>query len=108
MGETYAIIQVRWNMEIPTLVVIAITVEGIYYDSNAIVTTLAGQLTAGSVDGVGIAAKLTNPASFCEAPDGTIYEVEYGSHTINTTNNEVTKFAGSGSSGYQDRQGHIH
>lgn len=83
----------------------AYIVQGIFYDSSAVVTTLAGQLTAGSIDGIGISAKLNNPASFCEAPDGTIYEVECDSHTVkkfNPLTNEVTTFAGSGRSGYKN------
>lgn len=89
-------------------VYLAAIVQGIFYDSNAIVTTLAGQLTAGSLDGIGTAAKLDKPASFCEAPDGTIYEVDYSSHTIkkfNPITNELITFAGSGKSGYKNGQG---
>lgn len=87
---------------------LALIVEGIFFDNNAIVTTLAGQQTAGSIDGIGTTAKFNNPGSFCEAPDGTLYVVEYGSHTIkkfNPITNEVITIAGSGKGGHKNGEG---
>lgn len=81
-----------------------------WYDSNAKLSTLAGQLTAGSMDGIGTTAKLDEPASFCEAPDGTVYAVESGSHTVKKFNPltfEVITFAGSGSSGFENGVGKL-
>ena len=74
----------------------------------AVVTTLAGQTSIGSVDGTGNAARFNEPWGVAADRPGNIYVADAGNHTIRkiTSNGTVSTLAGSaGASGSDDGMG---
>jgi sugar lactone lactonase YvrE len=69
-----------------------------------VVTTLAGNGTAGWVDGNGTSAQFRNPLGVVGAPDGTIYVTEGSNHVIRRidTAGNVSTLAGTGIGGFAD------
>lgn len=69
-----------------------------------VVTTLAGQWMAGSIDGVGSAARFDNPAGIGADAEGNVFVCELDSSTIRkvTPAGVVTTFAGLSSIGSDD------
>lgn len=70
------------------------------------VTTVAGG-TAGNQDGVGTAARFTNPNAITIASNGTLYVADTNNHSIRkiTPDGTVTTIAGNGSAGYANGAG---
>ncbi|MBI2301990.1 MAG: hypothetical protein HYU66_24060, partial [Armatimonadetes bacterium] len=69
---------------------------------NGLVTTLAGNGTAGSTDGLGSAAKLNSPWGIARNPvDGALLVADFGGHRIRrvTPDGRVTTVAGTGAAG---------
>jgi predicted outer membrane repeat protein len=68
------------------------------------VSTLAGDNTAGLVDGLGTAARFSSPTGITVGPDGNAYIADRGNHCIRrlTVGGEVTTIAGSGVAGTVD------
>lgn len=75
--------------------------------SSGIVTTLAGQTTAGNVDAMGTSAQFNTPYGLVVTPSGDLYVADYGNNTIRriTASGSVTTFAGDGTLGYIDATG---
>ena len=72
------------------------------------VTTLAGNGTAGFVDGIGTNAQFSSPKGVAVAPNGTIYVADSTNdriRAINPTTSQVTTLAGSGTEGFADGTG---
>jgi len=69
-----------------------------------VVTTLAGQTTAGSVDGTGTSARLNNPLGIGLDSAGNVYVTEQIGHRIRriTPEGVVTTIAGSGTAAFAD------
>ncbi len=68
------------------------------------VTTLAGSGSPGFVDGVGSAARFTNPRGIAVGKSGELYVVDKGNNVIRKVlqDGTVTTFAGSGQAGMAD------
>jgi sugar lactone lactonase YvrE len=49
---------------------------------GGLVSTVAGSTTGGALDGIGTTAQFSSAAALVAAPDGSIYVVEHGAHTI--------------------------
>lgn len=75
--------------------------------SAGVVTTLAGQLIAGNLDGTGSAAQFSTPYGIVIALSGDLYVTDSGNNTVRkvTTGGVVTTFAGDGTTGYIDATG---
>jgi prepilin-type N-terminal cleavage/methylation domain-containing protein len=75
--------------------------------SAGVVTTLAGQITAGNVDGTGTSAQFSSPYGIVIASSGDLYVADSNNNTIRkvTTGGTVTTFAGDGTTGYIDATG---
>jgi mucin-19 len=72
------------------------------------VATFAGRATAGSVDGIGAAARFRAPVAAVLDSAGNLYVADAGNHTIRkvTVSGVATTFAGApGQSGYMDGSG---
>ena len=72
------------------------------------VTTLAGNGTAGFVDGPGATAQFTGPSGVTVNSDGTVYVADRGNQrirAIESTTGQVTTFAGNGTAGFVDGPG---
>jgi streptogramin lyase len=72
------------------------------------VTTLAGNGTAGFVDGPGTTAQFSSPTGVAVAPNGTVYVADVINNrirAINPTTGQVTTLAGSGTEGFADGTG---
>jgi sugar lactone lactonase YvrE len=67
-----------------------------------VVTTLAGNGSAGNVDGAGKGARFSSPKGIAIDPKGTMYVADYGNNVIKkvTADGIVTLFAGSGVAGH--------
>ena len=74
---------------------------------NAVVTTIAGNLTSGYEDGQGSAAKFKSPTSITMGPDGNIYVADLLNHRIRmvTPSGLVSTIAGSGFYGFINGSG---
>ena len=75
--------------------------------SGGVVTTLAGQTTAGNVDGTGSMAKFSSPYGMVIASSGDLYVADSNNNTIRkvTTSGVVSTFVGDGTTGYIDATG---
>jgi sugar lactone lactonase YvrE len=71
------------------------------------VTTLAGSVLAGNVDGAGTGASFQSPSGIAIDPDGTIYVTDTGNNRIRkvTSGGVVTTLAGSGTRAFADGTG---
>jgi RHS repeat-associated protein len=74
---------------------------------SAVVSTLAGDGTAGFADGPGATARFNNPQGVAVAPSGVVYVADTGNHRIRriATDGTVTILAGNGTSGFENGQG---
>lgn len=72
-----------------------------------VVTTVAGSGSAESVNGAGTLASFAHPVSLRFDPSGNLYVLDYSSHSIRKMDvgGNVSTFAGSGGTGFQDGQG---
>lgn len=72
-----------------------------------VVTTLAGNGTAGNADGLGKAAQFNNPHGIAIDSTGVLYVADYGNNTIRkvTLDGQVTTLAGSGVAGFKNALG---
>jgi sugar lactone lactonase YvrE len=75
--------------------------------TTGVVTTLAGNGTAGYLDGQGLTAKFNNPIGVAVTSSGVIYVSDASNNRIRAISNTglVTTFAGSGSPGMVNGQG---
>ena len=75
--------------------------------NSGAVTTIAGTGSAGSTDGMGIAASFNNPYGITIDPTGILYVADRGNHKIRkiTPDGNVTTLAGSGTLGSTDGVG---
>ncbi len=73
-------------------------------DTGGNVTTIAGNGTAGFVNGNGTSAQFKSPGAVAVASDGTLYVSDTGNHSIRkiATDGTVTTLAGNGTSGFAD------
>lgn len=71
------------------------------------VSTLAGNGTAGFVDGTGSAARFNNPQGIAVDSSGVVYVADTANNRIRriTTDGSVTTLAGDGTAGFQDGAG---
>lgn len=74
---------------------------------QAVVTTLAGNIVLGFMDGTGSNAHFNNPEGVAMDGSGNIYVVDYNNHSIRkiTPGGVVTTLAGNGTPGYVDGTG---
>lgn len=80
--------------------------QGVMYQ----IVTLAGNATAGYVDGQGSAATFSGPRGVAVSPiDGTVYVADSGSHVIRavTPDGLVSTLAGNATPGFDDGQGSV-
>ena len=71
--------------------------------ATAVVSTLAGNGTAGSADGTGTAAQFNNPTGVAVDNSGTVYVADQGNHSIRKiTAGVVSTLAGNGVMGFVD------
>ena len=73
-------------------------------DANGLVTTVAGDGTAGYRDGSGAMARFNFPNDLLLGRDGRLYVSEFNNHTVRRVdaNGTVSTLAGNGSPGYVD------
>ncbi|HWT40036.1 MAG TPA: prepilin-type N-terminal cleavage/methylation domain-containing protein [Dongiaceae bacterium] len=83
------------------------TANGNCSDIPSVVTTFAGNGTAGAANGVGTAAQFNNPWGITADAGGNVYVSEQGNSNIRKidTSANVTTFAGAGIAGYVDATG---
>ena len=75
--------------------------------SDGVVSTFAGDGTAGSADGSGTIAKFSSPSGIAVDSNGTIYVADKGNHVIRkiSSGGVVSTFAGNGTAGSADGSG---
>ena len=76
---------------------------------NGVVTTIAGNGTAGLVDGIGTAAQINIPAGIATDPQGNIYFTQIGFNGVRkiSPSGTVSTFVGSGTPGFVDGNGTV-
>jgi hypothetical protein len=78
-------------------------------DPQGNVTTFAGNVAPGFLDGQGKSARFTNPSALCFDASGNMYVSDELNHSIRkiTPGGMVSTIAGTGGSGYRDGQGYF-